>query len=167
MKRATEHLLAGGWDPADADGAVRLDHDHRHRRRFVLRVEGGEEILLDLPQAVGLRDGDGLRLEDGRSLVVRAVAERVLDIHAHDEGPLPRIAWHLGNRHLPVQFLPGRIRIRYDHVVAALVRILGGHGEETDAVFDPEAGAYAAGTGGGHHHPHHPDEDGARRHRDG
>ena len=151
MIRAVEHLIAGSWDPAGA-AAVRLDHDHRHRRRFVLRVEGGEEILLDLPQAVALRDGDGLRLEDGRSLVVRAVAESVLDIHAHDEGALARIAWHLGNRHLPVQFLPGRLRIRHDHVIAEMIEVLGGHAERSLSAFDPEPGAYEPAPGGGHHH---------------
>ena len=159
MIRAIGHLVAGSWDSAAA-AVVQLDHDHRHRRRFVLRAEGGEEILLDLPQAIGLRDGDGLRLEDGRSLVVRAVAERVLDIHAHDDGALARIAWHLGNRHLPVQFLPGRLRIRHDHVIAGMIGILGGHAEENEAAFDPESGAYEPALGGGHHHgtgePDHP-----------
>ena len=155
MTRAIEHLLAGSWDPLGAP-AVRLDHDSRHRRRFVLRLDGGEEVLLDLPHAARLRDGDGLRLEDGRSLIVRAVAEPVLDIHAHDERALVRIAWHLGNRHLPVQFLPGLIRIRDDHVIAAMVAGLGGHAARKEAPFDPEAGAYA--TGSSHHH--HQEDDG-------
>ena len=153
MTRATERLAGGAWDPAAAAGVVRLDHDHRHRRRFLLRTDGGEDVLLDLPHAVGLRDGDGLRLRDGRLLLVRAVAERVLDIHAHDEDALVRIAWHLGNRHLPVQFLPGRIRIRHDHVIAGMIELLGGHAEENEAAFDPEPGAYApALRDGGHHH---------------
>lgn len=162
--RATEHLPAGTWAREQAADAVLLDHDHRHRRRFLLKTVSGGECLLDLPQAVALKGGDGLRLEDGRILAVQAMPERVLDIHAHDEDALIRIAWHLGNRHLPVQFLPGEIRIRYDHVIAEMVEILGGHAEERTAPFDPESGAYAAGsgtpgTGGHHHHHHHHDDD--------
>ncbi len=159
--RATEHLPAGSWIAAEATDAVLLDHDHRHRRRFLLKTLSGAECLLDLPQATALRHGDGLRLEDGRILAVRAMPERVLDIHAHDEDALMRIAWHLGNRHLPVQFLPGLIRIRYDHVIAEMVEGLGGHPEEEMAPFDPESGAYAPGSGaagGGHHHHHHDDD---------
>ncbi len=150
--RATEYLPAGTWKPDEAVDAVLLDHDHRHRRRFLLKTVSGKECLLDLAQAVALRHGDALRLDDGRIIAVQAMAERVLDIHAHDEDALIRIAWHLGNRHLPVQFLPGEIRIRYDHVIAEMVDLLGGHAEEKEAPFDPESGAYAPGTGGHHHH---------------
>jgi urease accessory protein len=152
--RAIEHLPAGSWHTGNAADAVLLDHDHRHRRRFLLKTTGGAECLLDLPQATALRHGDGLRLEDGRILAVQAMPERVLDIHAHDEDALIRIAWHLGNRHLPVQALEGRLRIRDDHVIAEMVEGLGGHAEEETAPFDPESGAYAPGTGGHHHHHH-------------
>jgi urease accessory protein len=136
---------------------VRLDHDMRHRRRIVLRGEGGLEVLLDLPQAARLRDGDGLVLDDGRIVRVTAKPEALLEIHTHDERGLSRIAWHLGNRHLPVQFVDGRIRIRADHVIEEMVDALGGHSEHIVAPFDPEDGAYA---GGAHGHPHHHDDDG-------
>ena len=79
--------------------------------------------------------------------------EPLLEIHAHDAGELVRIAWHLGNRHLPVQLLGERIRIRADHVIGEMVEGLGGHVDAIEAPFDPEAGAYA----GGHHH-HHDDD---------
>ena len=114
-------------------------------------------LLLDLPQAHRLRDGDGLRLDDGRVVRVQARPEALLDIHAHDAAGLVRIAWHLGNRHLPVQMLGSHMRIRADHVIAEMVRGLGGHVREVEAPFDPEPGAYAGG-GGGHHH-HHGDDD--------
>ena len=121
-----------------------LDFDHRFRRRIVLHTQRGAELLLDLPQAVRLRDGDGLVVDGG---VVRVCArpEPLLEIHAHEDGELVRIAWHLGNRHLPVQMLDDRIRIRADHVIAEMVEGLGGHVEAIDAPFDPEAGAYAGG----------------------
>ena len=78
----------------------------------------------------------------------------MLDIHAHDAAGLVRIDWHLGNRHLPVQLLGDHIRIRADHVIAEMVRGLGGHVREMLAPFDPEAGAYA----GAPHHHHHDDD---------
>jgi urease accessory protein len=150
--RADAVLPAGTWDAAAAIDRVLVDFDRRHRRRIVLRTEQGREVLLDLPQAARLREGDGLAVDAG---VVRvcARAEKLLEIHAHDESEIVRIAWHLGNRHLPVQLVGERIRIRDDHVIREMVEGLGGHVEEMEAPFDPEAGAYA----GGHQH-HHDDE---------
>ena len=143
-------LPAGAWDAANAVDRVLIDHDDRHRRRILLRTETGSELLLDLAQAVRLRDGDGLALDSGGVVQVRARLEKLLEIHAHEAGDLVRIAWHLGNRHLPVQLLDDRIRIRADHVILEMVVGLGGHVEAIDAPFDPEAGAYAGGNQ--HHH---------------
>ncbi len=155
MMRADRVLPAGTWDPAQAIDHVLIDFDRRHRRRIVLPTESGQEVLIDLPQAVRLRDGDGLVTETG-IVRVQARPEPLLEIHAHDDGELVRIAWHLGNRHLPVQLLGDRIRIRADHVIEEMVEGLGGHVEAIEAPFDPEAGAYAAG--GGHHHHDHDDD---------
>ena len=152
MTRATEVLGAGAWDPTRAQDTVLIDFDRRHRRRIVLQTEAGADILIDLPHAVRLRDGDGLLLEDNSIVRVVARPEPLLDIHAHDAAGLVRIAWHLGNRHLPVQMVGAHIRIRRDHVIADMVRGLGGHVHEIDAPFDPEAGAYAAAPHGHHHH---------------
>jgi urease accessory protein len=154
--RAHSVLPAGSWDDAQALDRVLVDFDRRHRRRIVLRTESGAELLVDLPQAARLRDGDGLALEAGGVVRVCARPEALLEIHAHDASSLVRIAWHLGNRHLPVQLMGERIRIRADHVIAEMVRGLGGHVAAVDAPFDPEAGAYA----GGHHHHDHGDNDG-------
>jgi len=143
-------LPAGTWDRSKAVDRVLIDYDDRHRRRILLRTEAGAELLLDLAHTARLRDGDGLALEDGDVVQVCAKPERLLEIHAHEEGELVRIAWHLGNRHLPVQLLVDRMRIRADHVIQEMVEGLGGHAEEIEAPFDPEAGAYA----GGHHHHH-------------
>ena len=148
-------LPAGSWDAARAIDRVLIDFDRRHRRRILLATEGGREVLLDLPQAARLRHGDGLVLDDGGVVEVCAKPERLLEIHAHEEGELIRIAWHLGNRHLPVQLLGDRIRIRADHVIEGMVEGLGGHVDAIEAPFDPEAGAYA----GGHQHHHHDDDD--------
>jgi urease accessory protein len=152
--RASEVLPAGSWDAGTAADRVSIDYDRRYRRRILLKTDGGNDVLLDLKQAVKLRHGDGLRLEDGGIVQVLARPEKLLEIHAHSDAELVRIAWHLGNRHLPVQLIRDRIRIREDHVIAEMVELLGGHAEAIEAPFDPEAGAYA----GGHHH-HGDDED--------
>jgi urease accessory protein len=155
--RASRIAPRGEWTEAQAVDRVLIDFDRRHRRRIVLRTEAGRDLLLDLPQAARLRDGDGLVLDAGGTVLVRARPEPLLEIHTHDEGQLVRIAWHLGNRHLPVQLLGERIRIRADHVIGEMVERLGGHVEAIQAPFDPEPGAYAAG--GHHHHTHDHDHD--------
>jgi urease accessory protein len=158
--RCHDILPAGTWDSANIVDRVLIDYDDRHRRRILLRTEAGAELLLDLPQAVRLRHGDGLALDSGGVVQVCAKPEKLLEIHAHEEGELVRIAWHLGNRHLPVQLLDDRIRIREDHVIHEMVEGLGGHVEEIEAPFDPEAGAYASGGHHQHHdHNHHHDHD--------
>jgi len=151
MLRAVSVLPAGTWEEAHALDSVLLDFDIRHRRRIALRTEAGAGLLLDLPHAARLRDGDGLALEADGVVRVRARPEPLLEVHAHDMDTLVRIAWHLGNRHVPVQLLAGRLRIRDDHVIADMVRQLGSHARRIEAPFDPEAGAYA----GGHHHGDH------------
>lgn len=160
--RASSVLPAGTWDAAAEVDQVLIDFDRRHRRRIVLQTERGAAVLIDLPQAVRLRDGDGLALDAGGIVRVRAKPEKLLEIHAHEDGELVRIAWHLGNRHLPVQLLDDRIRIRADHVIADMVEGLGGHVDEIEAPFDPESGAYAGGSA--HHHHHHGDDDDHHHH---
>jgi urease accessory protein len=143
MMRAIAVLPAGTWNASETTDAVLLDHDHRHRRRIALHTELGAELLLDLLQAARLRDGDGLALEGGGIIAVRAKPEPLLEIRAPGDATLLRIAWHLGNRHLPVQVLEERLRIRADRVIADMVNRLGGSVEGIDAPFDPEPGAYA------------------------
>ncbi|MSP01463.1 MAG: urease accessory protein UreE [Acetobacteraceae bacterium] len=150
--RSSSILPAGSW--SNAVDEVLIDFDRRHRRRIVLTTQAGAELLIDFPQAVRLRDGDGLALDGGGVVRVRARPESLLEIHAHDDGELIRIAWHLGNRHLPVQLLGDRIRIRADHVIEEMVEGLGGHVDAIEAPFDPEPGAYAPGAGHHHHDDH-------------
>jgi urease accessory protein len=146
--RATKVFPSSEWSHVATD-TVTLDHDQRHRRRVAMTSRGGLEFLLDLPEAVALKHGDGLLLEDGRIVEVTAAMEPLAEITAADGDALMRIAWHLGNRHMPTQLLGDRLRIRRDHVIAEMVHGLGGKVVEIDAPFDPEAGAYAAG---GHCH---------------
>jgi urease accessory protein len=161
--RGTDILVAGTWHATREVDCVLLDYDRRFRRRILLTTENGKEVMLDLPQAVRLRHGDGILLDDDGIVRVAARAEALLDIHAHSDADLVRIAWHLGNRHLPVQLLDEHIRIRADHVIEEMVERLGGHVEHVSAPFDPEAGAYA----GGHSHSHDDDEDHGHAHPHG
>jgi urease accessory protein len=145
-------LPAGEWKTDREVGSVVLDFDERFRRRVLLRTTDGAEVHLDLANPVRLRDGDGLGLEDGGVIRVVAKPETLLEITAASFHELARLAWHLGNRHLPVQFCGERMRIRADHVIAGMVLGLGATITELQAPFDPEAGAYA--PSGEHRHGH-------------
>lgn len=155
--------------PQEASDVVRLDHDQRTRRRMVYTTEAGEPILLDLQRPARLRDGHWLKLEDGAFVRVEAVGEALIEITASSHAQLVRIAWHLGNRHLPTQLLPGpqggALRIRHDHVIAEMVDGLGGIWTPVLAPFDPEGGAYeGGGHGHAHGHHHHYDADHGHNH---
>ena len=162
MIRATTVLGQHRWTHAAADTVV-LDFDDRHRRRMAMTGTRGLEFLLDLENAVALRGGDALVLEDGRLIEVVAAAEPLLEIRGADPLHLVRVAWHLGNRHLPTQVMPKGLRIRKDHVIEAMVKGLGARVVEIEAPFDPEGGAYAdaahaphpAHDHGSHDHAHH------------
>ena len=156
MIRATKVLGQHRWSEAAADTVV-LDFDDRHRRRMAMTGTRGLEFLLDLENAVALRGGDALVLEDSRLIEVVAAPEPLIEIRGSDPQHLVRLAWHLGNRHLPTQIMPKGLRIRRDHVIEAMVKGLGARVIEIEAPFDPEGGAYA---GGGHAQaaesdPHH------------
>src|SRR6195952_4466656 len=111
MIRATTVLGQHRWKQAAADTVV-LDFDERHRRRVAMTGTRGLEFLLDLENAVALRGGDALVLEDDRLIEVVAAAEPLAEIRVTDPQNLVRVAWHLGNRHLPTQIVPRGLRIR-------------------------------------------------------
>ena len=144
MRRAITVHTRGHWPEEAAVDSVTLPFQDRHRRRIRLVADSGTPFLLDLPRAQHLVDGDGLEFDNGSYVLVRAAAEPVIEIEADSPSALLRIAWHLGNRHLPLQAAEGRLRIRADHVIAEMVQGLGGRTTRLDAPFDPEIGAYAA-----------------------
>ena len=147
--RASRVVAGGDWHERACDSVV-LDYDDRHRRRVAMRGVHGTAFLLDLAEAVALRGGDALALDDGRLVEVVAAPEPLAEISAKDAAAMVRIAWHLGNRHLAVQLAGQRLRIRRDHVIEAMVEGLGARVRAIEAAFDPEGGAYA--TGHGHSH---------------
>jgi urease accessory protein len=156
MRRAVSVHPRGTW-PADAAvDTVTLAYLDRHRRRIRLVADSGETFLLDLARAYHLAEGDGLELDGGAYLRVCSAPEPVLEIEAEDRAGLLRIAWHLGNRHLPLQVAGERLRIRADHVIADMVTGLGGRLTRLDLPFDPEIGAYAGAL---HQHDHDENHD--------
>src|ERR1700682_394934 len=146
MIRATEVRAHHHWTQAPADTVV-LGFDDRHRRRMAMPGTRVLEFLLDLENATVLRGGDALMLDDGRLIEVVAAPEPLAEIRGTDPQHLVRVAWHLGNRHLPTQITAKGLRIRRDHVIEAMVKGLGARVIEIESLFDPEGGAYA---GGGH-----------------
>jgi urease accessory protein len=143
MKRAYEIRPAGCWQASAAIDCVVLDADQRTRRRSVLVSERGMRILLDFARPQNLRSGDALLLDDGSIVSVAGKPEQLVEIVAEEPAQLARFAWHLGNRHTDVQLVNGRLRIRRDHVLEAMLRGLGARLAPIEAPFDPEPGAYA------------------------
>jgi urease accessory protein len=149
MRRLVRAAKAGDWPAGEALGSLTLGFEDRNRRRVRLTTDSGEPVLLDLPQPAALAEGDGLACEGGGWLAVHSATEDVLEIEVWDACHLARLAWHLGNRHLPVEVVSGsRLRIAYDHVIEAMLQGLGARCARRQAPFQPEAGAFA----GAHHH---------------
>jgi urease accessory protein len=157
MLRATSVRAANSWRDTPADTVV-LEFDDRHRRRMAMTGTRGLQFLLDLPETVALRGGDALVLDDGRLVEVVAAPESLIELRGVDPRQMVRLAWHLGNRHLPVQIAGKHLRIRRDHVIEEMVRGLGASVVEIEAPFDPEGGAYlsAGHDHHGHDHDHQP-----------
>jgi urease accessory protein len=163
--RAIDVKQASTWT-GDAVDSVVLDYDDRHRRRMAMTGTRGLSFLLDLPDATFLRHGDALVLEDGRFVEVLAAPEPLLEIRCSDPLHLARMAWHLGNRHLPTQLFSKYLRIRRDHVIADMAVKLGGRVIEIEAPFDPEGGAYQTPVHAHDHAGHDHSHDGHHHHGD-
>ena len=161
LPRAIKVLPHGGWVERTARHTVTLGFDDRFRRRKRYVAADGFAFLLDLEDATALRDGDGLLLEEGGVVLVRAAPEPLVEVRAATPDLLMRLAWHLGNRHLPTEIQADRLLIRDDHVILAMLRGLGAEVRQVDAPFNPEGGAYGEQNRqpGHHHHHHHGDDD--------
>jgi urease accessory protein len=155
MKRAAAVVRAGAWPPAERVDSITLIYDDRYRRRLRLLGDGGTDFLLDLPEPTVLRDGDGLRLDGGGYVLVKAANEPLVEVRAGDAALFTRLAWHLGNRHLPTQIDGDRLLIRDDHVIVDMLKGLGADVRHVSAPFNPEGGAYGQHNHDlGHPHAH-------------
>lgn len=139
------HAAATGPD------RVVLGYDDRFLRRKVLTTETGEDFLVDLAHTESLDAGDAFVLADGRRVAVAAAAEPLFEVTGQ---ALPRIAWHIGNRHTPCQIEPERLLIQRDHVMADMLGRIGAVVREVTEPFTPEGGAYGHGRTHGHDHSH-------------
>lgn len=158
MQTALKHISAGKPFSGKLQGTVTLDFDSRRRRRIRMNIDQGGDFLLNLQEVTTLRDGDILVLDTGDGIQVKAAPEDVVDITCSNTAELVRVAWHLGNRHLPTQLLGDRLRIRQDHVIEEMVKILGAKPVRLQAPFNPEGGAYGHGETSGHDHGGHAHE---------
>ena len=151
MRRVTQVRPAGCWADAERLATVTLPWADRHRRRLQMTDDAGAPFLLDLDRAVRLADGDGLALEGGGVVAVRAAAEAVIEVRPASAAEAARLAWHLGNRHAPVQVLEdGGLRLLADPVLEAMLRGLGARVSSCRAPFTPETGAYSGAPAHGH-----------------
>jgi urease accessory protein len=153
MPRATAVIAASQrQDRAIADTVI-LDSAQRSASRLSVATAKGATIDIDLHDAKRLRTDDLLVLEDGALVEVVAAPEPLIEARATDVYALARLAWHLGDRHIPVQLLPNRIRAQRGPGVETLLALLGAKLTLIDAPFEPEGGAYAPVHD--HSHEHH------------
>lgn len=149
MLRVEERALKG--TPTDI---LSLPYDNRKKSRLLAVSESGREVAITLERGSTLRDGDLLVADNGEILLVRAAAESVSDATSADALLLARAAYHLGNRHVPLQIELAALRYQHDHVLDGMLRELGLQVTPRTAAFEPEGGAYTSHGGHGHAHEH-------------
>ena len=147
---------------------IELDWDVRQKSRFAATDSAGRELGIFLPRGTLVRGGDVLVAEDDSMVRVIAAPQPVLVItHCKNHGTpfdLTRAAYHLGNRHVPIELQPDHLKIEPDHVLADMLRAMHLTVTPESLPFEPEGGAYAAGHGGGHGHAHGSDHDHGHNH---
>ena len=138
--------------------SITLDWDTRCKSRFDAIDSAGRSLGVFLPRGTVVRGGDVLVAEDGTLVRVEAAAQTVLRITAcSDHGSpfdLMRAAYHLGNRHVPIELRPDHLHVEPDHVLADMLRAMHMTVTEVQAPFEPEGGAYGDNAMMGHDHGH-------------
>lgn len=155
MPRASSVIAAGHRHDRPVVDTVILDYAQRSAQKATVTGIKGGTIEIDLHQPVRLRTDDLLVLENGSLVEVVAAPEPLIEARAADLAALARLAWHLGDRHVPVQVLPNRIRAQRDGAIESLLASLGAKVTVIEAPFEPEGGAYASSQGHGHEHHDH------------
>src|SRR5580765_5147920 len=156
MPRATRVLTSAERRGQSAVDTLILSHAQRQAHKGFLFGIKGICVEIDFAEPVRLRTDDALVLDDGGLIEIVAEPEPLIEVRAADLAALARLAWHLGDRHVPIQVLERRLRLKRDPAVEALLQSLGAKIVTLDAPFEPEGGAYAAPAGdhGHHHHDH-------------
>ena len=132
----------------EVKGQLKLPFESRQKSRLRTALVSGEEVALMLPRGEVLRGGDLVTASDGRVIEVVAEPEKLVHVECASPEALAKAAYHLGNRHIPVQVGAGFLRMAPDHVLEEMLKGLGAKVSAIEAPFEPEAGAY----GGGHRH---------------
>ena len=146
------HEIIRNIDPASADAMISLDYEGRFLRRKRLLTDDGEDFMVELPRTISLLPSDGIVLDDGRVIGIRAKPEMLAKImHIN----LMRMAWHIGNRHTPCQIKDDHLLIKQDYVLEDMLRQLGAKITHITNPFMPEGGAYGHGRTHSHHHQEH------------
>jgi urease accessory protein len=155
--------------PGSPAAVLSLGFEDRRRSRQLARLDDGREVGLSLPRGTVLRDGDRLTgdEENGPVVVVRAAPETLSVARTADAHLLARAAYHLGNRHVPLQVAPDRLAYQHDHVLDGMVRELGLAVTVERAPFEPEAGGYRHEGSDRHAHHEHAHHDGRQHHHHG
>ena len=153
MLRVVRVVGAAHGDRSRHIDSVILGPDQRRLQTAHLTGVNGTLIGVMLPEPVLLRMGDALELDDGSLVEVVVEAEPLVEVRGNDLIHLARLAWHLGDRHVPVQVMANRLRLRRDGALEAMLATLGARITVIDAPFDPEGGAYATPSHG-HQHGH-------------
>jgi urease accessory protein len=167
MPRATRVLHAAERRDTAALDTLILPHAQRQAQKGFLFGVKGTCVELDFAEPVRLRTDDALELDTGGLVEIVAEPEPLIEARAADLPGLARLAWHLGDRHVPIQVLERRLRVKRDPAIEALLQSLGAKVTAIDAPFEPEGGAYEAAAGDhGHGHGHAHDHDHAHHHHD-
>ena len=153
MHRAVKVITAVPAEGRVIDTVILTPEERRAPHGSVTGVKG-THLSFDLAEPVALRAGDLLQLDDGNLIEVVAEPEPLIEARAKDLTALARLAWHLGDRHIPVQLFANRLRVRRDPAIEALLARLGAKIVAIEAPFDPEGGAYTAPVHERHHHGH-------------
>jgi len=138
-------------DKRPVDGQLTLPIEQRVRSRLRARLDDGRDVGLFLPRGTLLRGGDQLGNDDDLTIEIIAAAETVSTLQCDDPVLLARAAYHLGNRHIPLQVEKGWLRYQHDHVLDDMLRQMGLTLRVEQAPFEPEAGAYQQAAEGHHH----------------
>jgi urease accessory protein len=155
MLRVVRVVSSAQGDNARLIDSVMLAPDQRRLQSAHLTGVNGTLIGLMLPEPVMLRMGDAFELDDGSFVDIVIEPEPLTEVRGNDLTHLARLAWHLGDRHVPVQVLTNRLRLRRDDALEAMLAALGARLTPIEAPFDPEGGAYATHAAPGHGHHHH------------
>src|SRR3954465_5211315 len=142
MLRVVRVVTSPGADARHIDSVI-LNSEQRRLQAGLFTGVNGTQIGAMLPEPVLLRNGDALELDDGSLVDVVIEPEPLVEIRGSDLTHLARLAWHLGDRHVPLQIFPNRLRMRPDAALEAMLKGLGARLIPIEAPFDPEGGAYA------------------------